>query len=48
VNNVHGHRVKLEFKRRSCAGKFSSDWIRALFDEWKKSVATLSSLEPHI
>jgi len=44
ANNVQGHRVNLEFERRSCAGKYTSDWISHLFDEWKKSVVTLSSL----
>jgi hypothetical protein len=50
VNNVQGHRVKLEFKRRSCAGKYTNDWISHLFDEWKKCVVTCSteSRLPHL
>lgn len=38
------HRVKLEFKRRSCADKLQSDWIAQLYEEWRESVVTLSSL----
>lgn len=37
VNNAHGHRVRLEFQRRSCAGSGKSDWISHLFNEWRKN-----------
>jgi hypothetical protein len=40
VNNAQGHRVRLEFLRRSCVG--NTDWMSHLFDEWRENAVNIS------